>query len=115
MLQEEVSRLARAVHYLPEEQAKDILDLVVERVKGAVPAIISDIWLRGPVAGGGSILKLFASKADDPRPHPGDVIVTGTPGGVGARRNPPVWMKPGDTVEVEVSKVGVLVNTIKVG
>jgi 2-keto-4-pentenoate hydratase/2-oxohepta-3-ene-1,7-dioic acid hydratase in catechol pathway len=43
---------------------------------------------------------------------PGDVIVTGTPGGVGARRNPPVWMKPGDTVEVEVSKVGVLVNTI---
>jgi len=47
--------------------------------------------------------------------EPGDVIVTGTPGGVGARRNPPVWMKPGDTVEVEVSKVGVLVNTIKVG
>jgi 2-keto-4-pentenoate hydratase/2-oxohepta-3-ene-1,7-dioic acid hydratase in catechol pathway len=46
--------------------------------------------------------------------EPGDVIVTGTPGGVGARRNPPVWMKPGDTVEIEVSKVGVLVNTIKV-
>jgi 2-keto-4-pentenoate hydratase/2-oxohepta-3-ene-1,7-dioic acid hydratase in catechol pathway len=45
--------------------------------------------------------------------EPGDVIVTGTPGGVGARRNPPVWMKPGDTVEIEVSKVGVLVNTIK--
>ena len=43
---------------------------------------------------------------------PGDVIVTGTPGGVGARRNPPLWMKPGDTVEVEVDKVGVLVNTI---
>jgi 2-keto-4-pentenoate hydratase/2-oxohepta-3-ene-1,7-dioic acid hydratase in catechol pathway len=43
---------------------------------------------------------------------PGDVLVTGTPGGVGARRNPPVWMKPGDTVEVEVDKVGVLVNTI---
>jgi 2-keto-4-pentenoate hydratase/2-oxohepta-3-ene-1,7-dioic acid hydratase in catechol pathway len=45
--------------------------------------------------------------------EPGDVIVTGTPGGVGARRNPPVWMKPGDTVEIEISKVGVLVNTIK--
>jgi 2-keto-4-pentenoate hydratase/2-oxohepta-3-ene-1,7-dioic acid hydratase in catechol pathway len=45
--------------------------------------------------------------------EPGDVIVTGTPGGVGARRTPPVWMKPGDTVEVEVSKVGVLVNAIK--
>jgi 2-keto-4-pentenoate hydratase/2-oxohepta-3-ene-1,7-dioic acid hydratase in catechol pathway len=43
---------------------------------------------------------------------PGDVIVTGTPGGVGARRNPPVWMKPGDKVEIEIDKVGVLVNTI---
>ena len=44
---------------------------------------------------------------------PGDVIVTGTPGGVGARRDPPVWMKPGDIVEVEVSQVGVLRNTIE--
>ena len=43
---------------------------------------------------------------------PGDVIVTGTPGGVGARRNPPLWMKPGDTVEVEIDRVGVLINTI---
>jgi 2-keto-4-pentenoate hydratase/2-oxohepta-3-ene-1,7-dioic acid hydratase in catechol pathway len=34
---------------------------------------------------------------------PGDVIVTGTPGGVGAGRKPPVWMKPGDDVEVEIS------------
>jgi len=47
--------------------------------------------------------------------EPGDVIVTGTPGGVGARRDPPLWMKPGDKVEIEVSKVGVLVNTIKAG
>src|SRR5207247_6025293 len=36
----------------------------------------------------------------------GDVIVTGTPGGVGARRTPPVWMKPGATVEIEVDYVG---------
>jgi 2-keto-4-pentenoate hydratase/2-oxohepta-3-ene-1,7-dioic acid hydratase in catechol pathway len=42
----------------------------------------------------------------------GDVIVSGTPGGVGARRTPPVWMKPGDTVEIEIDKVGTLVNTI---
>ena len=46
---------------------------------------------------------------------PGDVIVTGTPGGVGARRTPPVWMKPGDRVEVEIDKVGVLANTIADG
>ena len=44
--------------------------------------------------------------------RPGDVIVSGTPGGVGAKRVPPVWMKPGDTVEIEVGKVGVLVNSI---
>jgi len=46
---------------------------------------------------------------------PGDVIVTGTPGGVGARRNPPLWMKPGDKVEVEIDKVGVLENGIAEG
>jgi 2-keto-4-pentenoate hydratase/2-oxohepta-3-ene-1,7-dioic acid hydratase in catechol pathway len=44
--------------------------------------------------------------------QPGDVIVTGTPGGVGAKRTPPVWMKPGDLAEVEISKVGVLANQI---
>ncbi len=43
---------------------------------------------------------------------PGDVIVTGTPGGVGSRRDPPVWLKPGDTVEVEVSRVGCLRNPV---
>ncbi|WP_332748992.1 fumarylacetoacetate hydrolase family protein [Hydrogenophaga sp.] len=44
--------------------------------------------------------------------EPGDVIVTGTPGGVGARRTPPVWMKAGDVVEVEVDRIGVLRNTV---
>ena len=43
---------------------------------------------------------------------PGDVLVTGTPGGVGARRTPPLWMKPGDKVEVEIDKVGILENSI---
>jgi len=44
--------------------------------------------------------------------NPGDVIVTGTPGGVGAKRNPPVFMKEGDVVEIEVDAVGILRNTI---
>jgi 2-keto-4-pentenoate hydratase/2-oxohepta-3-ene-1,7-dioic acid hydratase in catechol pathway len=44
---------------------------------------------------------------------PGDVIVSGTPGGVGARRQPPVWMKEGDLVEIEVSKIGVLRNRVE--
>ncbi|BEP64783.1 fumarylacetoacetate hydrolase family protein (plasmid) [Variovorax sp. V213] len=43
----------------------------------------------------------------------GDVIVTGTPGGVGAKRTPPVWMKPGDVVEVEVDAIGILRNTVR--
>lgn len=43
---------------------------------------------------------------------PGDVIVTGTPGGVGLFRNPPLFMKSGDTVEVEITGVGTLINRI---
>jgi 2-keto-4-pentenoate hydratase/2-oxohepta-3-ene-1,7-dioic acid hydratase in catechol pathway len=43
---------------------------------------------------------------------PGDLIATGTPEGVGHRRNPPVWMKAGDVLEVEISDIGVLRNRI---
>ena len=46
------------------------------------------------------------------RLEPGDIIATGTPGGVGAARTPPVWMQPGDTIEVSISGIGVLRNTI---
>jgi len=44
--------------------------------------------------------------------HPGDVIVTGTPEGVGFARTPPVWMKPGDVCEIDLEGVGVLRNTV---
>lgn len=43
---------------------------------------------------------------------PGDVIVSGTPGGVGWTRNPPHWMKVGDVVEVEIDGCGILKNAI---
>jgi len=43
---------------------------------------------------------------------PGDVIVTGTPSGIGAARKPPLWMKPGDICEVEIERVGLLRNPI---
>ena len=46
---------------------------------------------------------------------PGDVIVTGTPGGVGAARKPPVFMDEGDLVEVEVTPIGILSNRVTVG
>ena len=44
--------------------------------------------------------------------EPGDVIVTGTPGGVGSARNPPVYMDDGDLIEIEVSPIGKLSNPI---
>ena len=44
--------------------------------------------------------------------EPGDVIITGTPAGVGYARTPPVWMAPGDVCEIDIEGVGVLRNTI---
>jgi len=44
---------------------------------------------------------------------PGDVIATGTPAGVGAMRNPPLWMKHGDSIEITVSHIGTLRNTVR--
>lgn len=44
--------------------------------------------------------------------NPGDLIVSGTPGGVGVKRTPPIFMKPGDKAEVEIERIGTLFNTI---
>jgi 2-keto-4-pentenoate hydratase/2-oxohepta-3-ene-1,7-dioic acid hydratase in catechol pathway len=44
---------------------------------------------------------------------PGTIILTGTPSGVGMARTPPVWLKHGDTVEVEVEKIGILKNRVR--
>ncbi len=43
---------------------------------------------------------------------PGDVIATGTPDGIGGKRNPPVWMKAGDVLEIEISGIGTLRNRV---
>jgi 2-keto-4-pentenoate hydratase/2-oxohepta-3-ene-1,7-dioic acid hydratase in catechol pathway len=45
--------------------------------------------------------------------RPGDVIATGTPAGVGARRDPPLWMRSGSQVEVEIEGVGLLANRVE--
>jgi 2-keto-4-pentenoate hydratase/2-oxohepta-3-ene-1,7-dioic acid hydratase in catechol pathway len=44
--------------------------------------------------------------------EPGDIIATGTPEGVGAFRNPPIFLKPGDVVEIEIERLGVLRNPV---
>jgi len=45
--------------------------------------------------------------------EPGDLIVTGTPSGVGHARKPPLWMRPDDVCEIEIEGVGVLRNPIE--
>ncbi|NIY48710.1 fumarylacetoacetate hydrolase family protein [Cedecea colo] len=45
--------------------------------------------------------------------YPGDIIITGTPTGAGARLNPPVWLKAGDVVEVEAEGLGILRNRVR--
>ena len=55
-----------------------------------------------------SVAQIVAFCSDFTALAPGDVIATGTPEGVGMRRTPPLWMKPGDTLEVEISGIGVL-------
>ncbi|MFC0039059.1 fumarylacetoacetate hydrolase family protein [Actinomadura rayongensis] len=59
------------------------------------------------------IPELIAVTSQFTRLEPGDVILTGTPGGVGFRRDPQVFLADGDVVEVEIEGIGVLRNTVK--
>jgi 2-keto-4-pentenoate hydratase/2-oxohepta-3-ene-1,7-dioic acid hydratase in catechol pathway len=58
------------------------------------------------------VAEIIAYVSSFTRLSPGDVIATGTPGGVGAKRQPPVWLKPGDVVEIDIAGVGVLRNGV---
>ena len=58
------------------------------------------------------VATLIATLSEAMTLAPGDMIVTGTPSGVGAARKPPLFMKPGDVVEVEIEKIDILTNTI---
>ena len=77
-------------------------------------------WLNGEQVQEGHIddlvfpvRKLIAILSEGITLEPGDVVVTGTPSGVGFARKPPLWMRDGDTVEVEVEGLGRLVNTVR--
>ena len=59
-----------------------------------------------------SVPQIIAFCSDFTPLVPGDVIATGTPEGVGHRRNPPLWMKSGDVLEVEISGIGTLRNYV---
>ncbi|WP_075795680.1 fumarylacetoacetate hydrolase family protein [Massilia putida] len=90
-----------------DEVADITQSVLTTRLNGAVmqQAPLSDLIFTLPV------IISYLSKFT--RLSPGDVIATGTPGGVGDRREPPLYMKPGDTVEVEISGIGLLTNTVK--
>ncbi len=60
-----------------------------------------------------SVPRLIAILSEAMTLEPGDVVVTGTPSGVGYARTPPVFMKPGDVIEVEVEGLGRLTNTVR--
>jgi acylpyruvate hydrolase len=60
-----------------------------------------------------SVAETIALLADCLTLEPGDAIIMGTPAGVGQARTPPVWMKAGDTIEVEIERVGLLRNPIE--
>ena len=59
-----------------------------------------------------SVRKLVSYYSTLTELRPGDIISTGTPGGVGHRREPKIYMRPGDVIEVEISRIGVLRNPV---
>jgi len=62
-----------------------------------------------------SVARIIAELSAGLSLEPGDIVITGTPSGVGNARVPKEFMKPGDTVEVEIGRIGVLKNTIRTG
>ncbi len=88
--------------FLPDPQALRIVTRVDDRVvqDGHTSAMIHSV--RHLVAYASSILTL----------HPGDVIATGTPEGVGTARNPPEYLRPGQTVHIEIEGIGTLSTPI---
>ncbi len=90
----------------PDEFGKIGSQRIMTRLNGTVvqAATLGDMIF--------SIPKLIEYCASFTRLEPGDVIATGTPGGVGDKRNPQLWMKPGDCVEVEIDGIGILRNGV---
>jgi 2-keto-4-pentenoate hydratase/2-oxohepta-3-ene-1,7-dioic acid hydratase in catechol pathway len=83
------TRLTLVTRLNGEEMQRSGTDMLIH----SIPAIIAFCSVFTPLA-------------------PGDVIATGTPDGIGAKRTPPVWMKAGDVLEVEISGIGTLRNRI---
>ncbi|MDX1498509.1 MAG: fumarylacetoacetate hydrolase family protein [Woeseiaceae bacterium] len=93
---------------VPKEFLPNHADLdLVTRVNGEIMQQSNTSYMIHDVA---RILRYVTSKMTL---WPGDVIATGTPAGVGNGRNPPVYLKPGDTVEITIEGIGTLVTPIR--
>src|SRR6267378_5405729 len=90
-------------------QAEDgIRDLYVTGVQTCDLPLASTAEMIFPVA------RLISDLSQGTTLLAGTAIVTGTPSGVGMARKPPVWLKAGDLVEVEIDRLGILRNTVRV-
>ena len=95
---------------VPFRDAAQILDVALEtRVNGDLRQSDRTGRMLFPVARQIAYVSTFTTLV------PGDIIVTGTPTGAGARRDPPVWLKPGDVVDVSAQGIGTLLNTVADG
>jgi 2-keto-4-pentenoate hydratase/2-oxohepta-3-ene-1,7-dioic acid hydratase in catechol pathway len=87
---------------IPDVQALQ----VTTRVNGEVRQSANTATMMWPVA------RLIEILTETIELLPGDIIATGTPAGIGAKRNPPMYLGPGDVVEVEIDSLGLVRNTI---
>lgn len=92
---------------VPFRDPSQIVDVALEtRVNGEVRQQDRTGRMLFPIARQIAYISTFTTLV------PGDIIVTGTPTGAGARFDPPVWLKPGDVVEIEVPGIGILRNGV---
>ncbi|MFN2604507.1 MAG: S1C family serine protease, partial [Gemmatimonadaceae bacterium] len=109
---------------IPITLAKRVMDEIIAHGRVRIPALgiqIDDVGPEDAAVAGvkdirGVLVRNFPEEntpAQKAGLQPGDVIITGTPEGVGMGRKPPEWLKPGDVVELEIEKIGILRNHIE--
>jgi len=88
----------------------EIPDPATLRIRTVLNGEVMQDWTTGDMIF--DVPRLIAFLSGSTTLLPGTVILTGTPQGVGMARKPPVWLKPGDTVTVEVDRIGALTNPV---
>jgi len=95
---------------VPVDEVPDVQALPIRAVLNGV--VMQDSNTSNMIFGVAEIVS-FVSQAITL--EPGDLIITGTPAGVGAFRDPPVWLKPGDEITIEIEGVGSITNPVVAG